>query len=148
MLKSLGTMLNDYFRQCCNAVPGDIISVNNQIYIISVALKAPANFTIRYIRGKKIIFLLRERSKCLSKLFVYPINNSDSTSNPLPKPPPAQWGGHGGITGLIGAENGVDNTWESVILKELPRTFQTFGQPTKNIFSDISRILQLFFNQQ
>ncbi|VIO86037.1 Uncharacterized protein BM_BM8506 [Brugia malayi] len=108
------------FRQCCNAVPGDIISVTNQIYIISVALKAPANFTLRYIQ--------------------------DTTSNPLPKAPPAQWKGYGGITGLIGAENGIDNTWERVILKELPRTLQTFGRPTSNLFSDISRILQIFFN--
>ncbi|EJW73153.1 hypothetical protein WUBG_15939 [Wuchereria bancrofti] len=109
------------FRQCCNAVPGDIISVTNQIYIISVALKAPANFTLRYIQ--------------------------DTTSNPLPKAPPAQWKGYGGITGLIGAENGIDNTWERVILKELPRTLQTFGRPTSNLFSDISRILQIFLIQ-
>uniref|UniRef100_A0A1I7VJ96 ADH_N_2 domain-containing protein n=1 Tax=Loa loa TaxID=7209 RepID=A0A1I7VJ96_LOALO len=70
------------------------------------------------------------------------------TSNPLPKPPPAQWKGYGGITGLIGAENGIDNTWERVVLKELPRTLQTFGRPSKNLFSDISRILQMFFNQR
>uniref|UniRef100_A0A915Q0M6 Metalloendopeptidase n=1 Tax=Setaria digitata TaxID=48799 RepID=A0A915Q0M6_9BILA len=109
------------FRQCCNAAPGDIISATNQVYIMSVALKGPANFTLRYIQ--------------------------DTTSNPLPKAPPARWEGHGGITGLIGAENGIDNTWEQVILKQLPRTLQTFGRPSNNLFADISRILQLFLNQ-
>ncbi|VDO37254.1 unnamed protein product [Onchocerca flexuosa] len=108
------------FRQCCNAAAGDIISETNQVYIMSIALKAPANFTLRYIR--------------------------DSTSNPLPKAPPAQWSGQGGITGLIGAENGVDNTWEHIVLKQLPRTLQTFGRPSHNIFSDISHILQIFLN--
>ncbi|MCP9266235.1 Metalloendopeptidase [Dirofilaria immitis] len=108
------------FRQCCNAAAGDIISATNQIYIMSIALKAPANFTLRYIR--------------------------DSTSNPLPRAPPAQWSGQGGLTGLIGAENGIDNTWEHIVLKQLPRTLQNFGQPSKNLFADISHILQLFFN--
>ncbi|KAL3981598.1 Astacin (Peptidase M12A) family protein [Acanthocheilonema viteae] len=113
-----GTVLEQTgFRQCCNAAPGDIISETNQIYIISIALKAPANFTLRYIR------------------------------DPLPKAPPARWKGHGGITGLIGAENGIDNTWEHVVLKELPRTLQTFGRPSNNLLSDVSRILQLFLNQ-
>uniref|UniRef100_A0A8R1XVB5 Metalloendopeptidase n=1 Tax=Onchocerca volvulus TaxID=6282 RepID=A0A8R1XVB5_ONCVO len=108
------------FRQCCNAAAGDIISETNQVYIMSIALKAPANFTLRYIR--------------------------DSTSSPLPKAPPAQWSGQGGITGLIGAENGIDNTWEHIVLKQLPRTLQTFGRPSHNIFSDISHILQIFLN--
>ncbi|VDN04510.1 unnamed protein product [Thelazia callipaeda] len=107
------------FRQCCNAAAGDIISATNQIYVISVALKGPASFTLRYIQ--------------------------DSASNALPKAPPARWNGNGGLTALIGAENGIDNTWEQIMLKQLPKVFQNFGRPSTNPLIDISRIVQLLF---
>ncbi|VDK46682.1 unnamed protein product [Cylicostephanus goldi] len=44
--------------------------------------------------------------------------NSDS----IPTPPPAAWEGNGGLTGLLAAnEAGIDNTFETLILKDFPR---------------------------
>ncbi|VDK36744.1 unnamed protein product [Gongylonema pulchrum] len=88
---------------------------------MSIASKGPANFTLRYIH--------------------------DSTSNPLPKAPPARWTGNGGITSLIGAENGIDNTWEQVVLKQLPKALQNFGRPSGNPWSQITNIVQSFLKQ-
>lgn len=57
-IKFLNPVRTWYFRcrQCCNAAPGDIISATNQVYIMSVALRGPANFTLRYIQGIVITF--------------------------------------------------------------------------------------------
>ncbi|CAB3400954.1 unnamed protein product [Caenorhabditis bovis] len=85
------------FRQCCNPAPGRIVSEGNQILLNSISVVAPANFTMRFI--------------------------IDSASN-VP-PPPAPWEGNGGLTGLLGAnEVGIDNTFEQVVLKDLPRALQ------------------------
>lgn len=65
----------------------------------------------------------------------------------MPKAPPAQWTGGGGLTSLIGAENGVDNTWEQIVLKNLPRALQSFGRSSANPFSEIARIVQSFIRQ-
>ncbi|EPB75426.1 astacin [Ancylostoma ceylanicum] len=43
-------------------------------------------------------------------------------SDSIPTPPPAAWEGHGGLTGLLAAnEAGIDNTFETLILKDFPR---------------------------
>ncbi|VDL76067.1 unnamed protein product [Nippostrongylus brasiliensis] len=82
------------FRQCCNPVPGRIISEGNQVIVSSVSKTSPSNFTLRYI--------------------------IDSAS--IPPPPPAEWKGNGGLTGLFGAnEAGIDNTFETILLKDVPR---------------------------
>lgn len=103
------------FRQCCNPVPGRIVSEGNQLVFNSISTEGPANFTIRFI--------------------------TDSASN-LP-PPPAAWEGHGGLTGLLGAnEAGIDNTFEHVVLKDLPRALQrNRGAPIGSLFS----LLDTFF---
>ncbi|KAJ1365522.1 Astacin (Peptidase M12A) [Parelaphostrongylus tenuis] len=45
-----------------------------------------------------------------------------SHSEWIPTPPPAAWDGHGGLTSLLGAnEAGIDNTFETVLLKDVPR---------------------------
>ncbi|CAI5456407.1 unnamed protein product [Caenorhabditis angaria] len=96
------------FRQCCNPVPGRIVSESNQVIINSISQVAPANFTIRFIL--------------------------DSASH-VP-PPPAAWEGNGGLTGLWGAnEVGIDNTLEQVVLKDLPRVLQNSrGKPSIGSF--------------
>ncbi|EYC20562.1 hypothetical protein Y032_0021g277 [Ancylostoma ceylanicum] len=82
------------FRQCCNPAPGRILSEGNQVIVSSVSRRIPSNFTLRYII------------------------DSDS----IPTPPPAAWEGHGGLTGLLAAnEAGIDNTFETLILKDFPR---------------------------
>lgn len=62
--------------------------------VSSVSETAPSNFTLRFII------------------------DSDS----IPPPPPAEWKGNGGLTGLFGAnEAGIDNTFETILLKDVPR---------------------------
>ncbi|CAD6185529.1 unnamed protein product [Caenorhabditis auriculariae] len=85
------------FRQCCNPVPGRIVSEGNQVVLNSISKLSPSNFTVRFIL--------------------------DSAS--ALKPPPAAWEGNGGLTGLLGAnEAGFDNTFEHVVLKDLPRALK------------------------
>ncbi|VDK17574.1 unnamed protein product [Anisakis simplex] len=103
------------FRQCCNAAPGSFISETNQIYIISNAQKAPAEFELRYIAA--------------------------SARSALPKPPPAQWNG-GGLTALIGAENGIDSTLEQYVIKQLPNTLRNFGRTRGNPWTGIENIVK------
>ncbi|VDN51487.1 unnamed protein product [Dracunculus medinensis] len=98
------------FRQCCNGAPGIILSETNRVYIISISIKNPSYFTLRYI--------------------------TDSLLTPVPKPPPDRWNG-GGITALIGAENGIDNSWEHFILKQLPDVLKKIGRPSNNPWSTI-----------
>ncbi|KAK6031900.1 astacin, partial [Ostertagia ostertagi] len=82
------------FRQCCNPAAGRTVSDGNQVIVSSVSKTAPSNFTLRYIL--------------------------DSES--IPPPPSAAWKGDDGLTGLFGAnEVGIDNTFESIILKKLPQ---------------------------
>ncbi|MFH4975621.1 hypothetical protein AB6A40_002330 [Gnathostoma spinigerum] len=107
------------FRQCCNAAPGEIISETDEVIIISSATTAPSSFSLRYIL--------------------------DSPDIALPKAPPARWNGGGGLTSLIGAENGIDNTFEQFILKELPRTFRSFGRSShSDPFHLINNFLKSF----
>uniref|UniRef100_A0A0M3HUA2 Secreted protein n=1 Tax=Ascaris lumbricoides TaxID=6252 RepID=A0A0M3HUA2_ASCLU len=70
-----------------------------------------------------------------------------STTNPLPKPPPAQWNG-GGLTALIAAENGIDNTWEQYVMKQLPNTLRNFGHPARNPWSSIQHIVLSFLGNK
>ncbi|GMT06834.1 hypothetical protein PENTCL1PPCAC_29008, partial [Pristionchus entomophagus] len=102
------------FRQCCNAVPGPIISEGNEIIISSVAVERPANFTIRYIL--------------------------DSSAG-LPKPPPAAWEGAGGLTSLLGSEAGIDNTFEKYVLTQLPNVLHTTSAQVPNIMNLIQAFL-------
>ncbi|KAK5964773.1 Zinc metalloproteinase [Trichostrongylus colubriformis] len=82
------------FRQCCNPAPGRTVSDGNQVIVSSVSKTAPSNFTMRYILD----------------------------SHNIPPPPPAAWKGNGGLTNLFGAnEVGIDNTFETIILKDVPR---------------------------
>ncbi|CAJ0575065.1 unnamed protein product, partial [Mesorhabditis spiculigera] len=87
------------FRQCCNAAPGVIVSEGNQVIITSVAKDKQPNFSIRYI---------------LEQAY-------------LPKPPVANWEGQGGLTGLLGQEAGIDNTFENYLVKELPTVLRATG---------------------
>ncbi|PAV58151.1 hypothetical protein WR25_11777 [Diploscapter pachys] len=116
MIKHTAKMEQTGFRQCCNPVPGRIVSEGSQVIVSSVSNDAPANFTIRYIL--------------------------ESASNVAP--PPAEWGGHGGLTGLLGAnEIGIDNTLENVVLKDLPRALQSSrGAPIGSIFSLLDSFLK------
>ncbi|GMT35897.1 hypothetical protein PFISCL1PPCAC_27194, partial [Pristionchus fissidentatus] len=102
------------FRQCCNAVPGPIISEGNEVIISSVAVEKPSNFTIRYIL--------------------------DSSAG-LPKPPPAAWEGAGGLTSLIGSEAGIDNTFEKYVLTQLPNVLHTTSAQVPNIMNLIQAFL-------
>lgn len=96
------------FRQCCNPVPGRIISQGSQVIISSVSTSKPSNFTVRYILGLS-------RNKYLNDFYL-------SDQENIPQPPPAPWEGHGGLTSLLGAnEAGIDNTFENVVLKDFPR---------------------------
>ncbi|VDM46611.1 unnamed protein product [Toxocara canis] len=118
-IKHTSSLQQTGFRQCCNAAAGSIVSETNRIYIISSAKKRPAEFVLRYI--------------------------ADPSSGALPKPPPAQWNG-GGLTALIGAENGVDSTWEQYLIKQLPNTLRNSGRLSQNPWSNIDRIVQSFIS--
>ncbi|VDM77289.1 unnamed protein product [Strongylus vulgaris] len=59
--------------------------------------------------------------KGIRRLYQFTISNS-SDSKSIPTPPPAPWEGNGGLTGLLAAnEAGIDNTFETLILKDFPR---------------------------
>ncbi|KJH43801.1 CUB domain protein [Dictyocaulus viviparus] len=93
-IKHLKNMEQTGFRQCCNPTPGRIVSEGNQIIISSVSKTTPSKFSIRFIID----------------------------SDYIPTPPPASWNGNGGLTGLLGAnEAGIDNTFETILLKDVPR---------------------------
>ncbi|KAK0397238.1 hypothetical protein QR680_002042 [Steinernema hermaphroditum] len=105
------------FRQCCNAVPGSIISASNQVLLFSNAQKAPANFTVRYVLDQQV----------------------------LPKAPPAAWEGGGGLTSLLGSESGIDNTFEKYIFKDLPAAFRNMrpnGKPLDTINTIVTSFLR------
>ncbi|ETN72875.1 hypothetical protein NECAME_18641, partial [Necator americanus] len=106
-IKHTKNMEQTGFRQCCNPTPGRILSEGNQVLVSSVSHRSPSNFTLRFIL--------------------------DSES--IPTPPPAAWEGHGGLTGLLGAnEAGIDNTFETLILKDFPRAIGR-GRGGNNIAS-------------
>ncbi|XGW35350.1 hypothetical protein V3C99_018953 [Haemonchus contortus] len=103
------------FRQCCNPAPGRTVSHGNQVIVTSFSKTAPSNFTMRYIL------------------------DSDS----IPPPPPAAWKGNGGLTNLLGAnEVGIDNTFETLILKDVPRVLgRSRGGPN---FASLFGLLDTF----